>query len=127
VSYSGVWGEKYLKDFEYYMDNDFDTSGALGTVFSLISQINSMGNFQTLNKREIDEAEKFLKSVDKVLNVIFEEEKDVDEEVKALIKKREEARKAKDFAMSDKIRDELLTKGIILEDTANRTVWKRVF
>lgn len=109
------------------MDNDFDTSGALGTVFSLISQINSMGNFQTLNKREIDEAEKFLKSVDKVLNVIFEEEKDVDEEVKALIKKREEARKAKDFAMSDKIRDELLTKGIILEDTANRTVWKRVF
>ncbi|PIZ76049.1 cysteine--tRNA ligase [Candidatus Peregrinibacteria bacterium CG_4_10_14_0_2_um_filter_38_24] len=114
------------KGFEEFMDNDFDLSGALGVVFDLVKSVNGLRDAKKLTQEDVDEAEKFLKNVDEVLDVIFEEEEDLDGDVKALIEKREEARKSKDFAMSDKIRDELKAKGIELEDTAGGTIWKRV-
>lgn len=119
--------EQYMdNNFDERMDNDFDVSGALGVVFDLVKTVNGLRDAKKLTQKDVDEAEKFLKDVDKVLCVIFEEEKDVDDEVKALIEKRKEARASKDFAMSDKIRDELKAKGIELEDTASGTVWKRI-
>lgn len=121
-----LWGEKYLKDFEYYMDDDFNTSGALETVFGLISAINSMMSLGQLTKDEVDSAENFLKSVDRVLGVVFFEEEALSDDLVALIKEREEARKNKDFKRSDEIRDQLLKDGIVLEDTSSGTVWKRI-
>ncbi|MFA6305298.1 MAG: cysteine--tRNA ligase [Candidatus Gracilibacteria bacterium] len=112
-------------DFENVMDNDFDTSGALGAVFDLVTFANTLIQSKKLTKKSANDIVSLFADFDKVLNVIFEEEKDVDDDIKALIKQREEARKSKDFAMSDKIRDELKAKGIELEDTAGGTVWKR--
>ncbi len=113
-------------DFENVMDNDFDTSGALGAVFDLVTFVNTLIQSKKLTKKSANDVTSLFTDFDKVLNVIFEEEKDIDDEVKALIKQREDSRKAKNFAMSDKIRDKLKAKGIELEDTSSGTVWKRV-
>lgn len=123
---SGLWGEACIEDFEYYMDDDFNTSGALEAVFRLIFHINSMSILGTLTRDQLDCAEGALRRVDSVLGVIFYEEVDLNEEQKSLIEQREEARKNKNFKRSDEIREQLLKDGIVLEDTSLGTVWKRL-
>ena len=97
-------GEKHfdsdseLKKFEECMDNDFDTSGAFGVVFELVKNVNTLRDEGKLNKGDVEEVEKFLREVDKVLGVIYvAKEESIDEDVEKLIKEREEARKNKDF------------------------------
>jgi len=109
----------YSNHFEEFMDNDFDTSGALSVLFDLIKDV----GFNSEYKKE--EVLSLLEKLDLVFGIIFAEEASVDSEVEALIKEREEARKAKNFAKSDEIRDLLKEKGIILEDSANGTIWKK--
>jgi cysteinyl-tRNA synthetase len=76
-----------------------------------------------------DDREKVMSQIhefDKVLGVLFPEKaENLSDEITALIKEREEARKSKDWKKSDEIRDQLLSQGIILEDTPKGTVWKR--
>jgi cysteinyl-tRNA synthetase len=110
----------YKKEFEEFMDTDFDTSGALSVVFDLIKKV----GWNTEYKKT--EILKFLKEVDEVLGVIFYKEVEAGSEVEKLIKERENARKEKDFKKADKIRADLLKMGIELEDTAKGTVWKKV-
>lgn len=112
--------------FENFMDNDFDISGALGVVFELVRDLNGLKAVKSLTKQYADDAEKFLRDIDKVLGVIFVEEKAIDEEIEKMIHEREQARKSGDYARSDEIRDTLKEKGILLEDTAKGTIWKRI-
>lgn len=111
--------------FEASMDDDFDTSGALGSVFELVKEVNVLLTAGSLSRSEINNVLSFLKSVDIVLDVVFFEEESIDDEIEALIKEREDARASKDFARSDEIRDELKGRGIVLEDTPAGTIWKR--
>lgn len=111
---------KYALKFEKAMDSDFDTSGALATVFDLIKDV----SFDSEFKKE--EVLAFLEKMDQVLGIIFYKEETLDSEIETLIKQREKARKNKDFAKADKIRKELLKKGIELEDTPNETIWKKI-
>lgn len=113
-------------DFEAAMDDDFDTSGALGAVFELVKEVNVMMKNSTLNKIELSAVLNFLQLVDKIFGVIFVEETSLDKDVEKLIEKRNLARKAKDFKTSDDIRGELLKKGIVLEDTPQGTIWKKL-
>lgn len=112
--------------FETSMDDDFDTSGALGSVFEFVKEINILLARNILNKTELNTVLNFLEDVDRVLVIIFEKEEDLDEKIMLLIKEREKARKDKDFKKSDKARDELLKMGIVLEDTKDGTIWKRI-
>lgn len=112
--------------FEAVMDDDFDTSGALGAVYEFVKEVNVMMNNSTLNKIELAAVLNFLQLVDKVLGVIFVEEATIDSDVEKLIEKRNLARKNKDFKASDAIRDELLERGIVLEDKPQGTIWKKV-
>lgn len=114
------------KKFEEAMDDDFNISGALSVVFDLISNVNGLRQAGKLTKGNIEYTEKFLKNVDKVLGVIFVEEKAIDEEIEKMIHEREQARKSGDYAQGDEIRDALKRRGILLEDTAKGTLWKRV-
>lgn len=107
------------------MDDDFNTSGALGSIFVAIKSVN-----ESLENKMINLDSSFileqLKSLDKVFGVIFPtKEESIDSDVEDLIKKRDEARKNKDFGTSDRIRNELRDRGIELEDTAEGTVWKK--
>ncbi len=127
---SGISGFKtkdVFEEFEKFMDNDFDTSGALSVVYNVISNFNSAKNGGKLSQKMVDEVMSFLEKTDAVLGIIFPEEESekVSSEITDLIKQREEARKNKDYKTSDKIRDELLKKGVVLEDTSNGTIWKK--
>lgn len=121
--------EDYLlpDDFEKFMDNDFDTSGALGVIFDIVRRLNQIVTGAEIGAIDRDNLLQSFKKFDKVLGVIFPlGDAEIDDEVKLLIEQRKEARDNKDFAESDRIRDELLEKGIVLEDTPNGTIWKKV-
>lgn len=110
--------------FEETMDDDFETPNALAALFELIKKINSLNIDLTESDRDI--ILNFLNQIDKVFSVIIPEAQEISDEIEDLIKKRNEARTNKNWEESDKIRDELLKKGIVLEDTPNGTIWKKV-
>jgi cysteinyl-tRNA synthetase len=118
----------YRLQFEEVMDDDFNTAQALGIIFELVSFINK--NIESIKK--IGHAKKTLIDLGKVLG-LFEggkisdssEESSGKAEIENLINLRIAARKNKDFKEADKIRKELEEKGIILEDTKDRTTWRK--
>lgn len=113
-----------LADFETRMDDDLNISGALGAVFDFVRDINRLRSENKLSAVERDKALEVIRRIDRVLD--FQVKKEVlDSEIETLIAKRTQARKNKDFATSDKIRDELLKMGIVLEDTGQGVKWKR--
>lgn len=116
--------KKVLEGFEANLDDDLNISGALGEIFDFIRDINRLRAEDKLSAAERDKALETIRKFDTVLG--FEiKEKALDADIEALIEKRNEARKNKDYALSDKIRDELLAMGIVLEDTPQGVKWKR--
>ncbi len=110
--------------FEDSLDDDLNISGALAAIFDFIKTINRLkdeDNFDFAEKIDILE---LMNSFDTVLNFRFSSE-GIDEEIEKLIAQRTEAKANKDFTVSDKIRDDLLAQGIILEDTRDGVKWKR--
>jgi cysteinyl-tRNA synthetase len=116
-----------LEEFEAGMDDDLNTSVALATIHNLTREVNTAlarKQVKEENKRELLE---LLGRFDSVLNVFGEERKEIlDTEIQSLIEERQEARRRRDFARGDEIRDELAGRGIILEDTKDGVRWKRV-
>jgi cysteinyl-tRNA synthetase len=113
--------------FEKSMDDDFETPKALSAIFDLVKDVNYRMDVESLTRESKEMLMTFLTRIDVVLGILIpSHDESVDDDVMELIKKREEARANKDWKMSDTIRDELLEKGIQLEDTPKGTVWKRV-
>ena len=107
------------------MDDDLNTADALAAVFNLVKDINIMLS-QSPAKQTIKAALDLFNELTEVLGLVYQREEELlDTEIEALIEKRTEARKNKDFALADKIRDELKEKGIILEDSAAGVKWRR--
>jgi len=121
---AGAIIDKVLTDFETWMDDDLNISGALGSVFDYVRDINRLRAENKLSAGERDKALEAIRRIDKVLDFQVKSEA-LDSEIELLIDKRTEARKNKDFANSDRIRDALLAMGIVLEDTAQGVKWKR--
>lgn len=116
------------KAFFESMDDDFNTAGALGDVFDLISAVNvHIGESETPDKEGLELALAFFEMVNDILGFFAAENTGSceEQEIEALIAERNEARKAKNFARSDEIRDMLAARGIVLEDTAQGTRWKK--
>ena len=116
--------DSIIKKFEDAMDDDFNTADAISAVFELVRYINQNTDEKTaLNVLELYK-EKLLMLCD-ILGIILEkEEKLLPEDIEKMIEERQEARKNKDFARADEIRDELLEKGIVLEDTREGVKYK---
>ncbi|MFC4323860.1 cysteine--tRNA ligase [Litchfieldia salsa] len=114
------------EEFITVMDDDFNTANAVSILFDLSKQANYY--LQSKNT-SVEIINKFLKEFEELFQVLGlkldVEEVLLDEEIDALIQKRIEARKNRDFALSDQIRDELKQKNVILEDTPQGTRWKR--
>ncbi|MBU4443947.1 cysteine--tRNA ligase [bacterium] len=117
--------EKYLAEFESALDDDLNISGALGAVFSLMHEINVFRQSAELYSEDARVILKTLEKIDSILNVLTEEKEKFSDEETQLIEARATARKERNWAEADRIRDQLLNLGIILEDTPHGTVWKR--
>ena len=118
---------EFVKNFEEAMDDDNNTANAIAAVFDLVKYSNS--NVSTDNTKQFAEAMyEILTELTDVLGIILEKEEESqgDEDyINEMIEKRAQAKKDKDFALADSIRDELLEKGIVLEDTREGTKWSR--
>ncbi|HEX5563899.1 MAG TPA: cysteine--tRNA ligase [Sporosarcina sp.] len=124
-----VWLHKITEcktDFETAMDDDFNTANGMAAIFELAKLANVY--LMEKNTQHIV-LEEFLSTLDTLMSVLGlpfgTADELLDEEIDALLQERLEARKNRDFARADEIRDELKEKGIILEDTAQGTRWKR--
>ncbi len=108
------------------LDDDLNISVALASLFDFVRDINNLLDANELSKAEAATVSKLIDDFDKVLGVIPKlKEESLPAEAEQLIRKREEARKAKDWKTADSARAQLKTMGIVLEDTAQGVRWKR--
>jgi len=120
-----VTRDGFVQKFEEAMDDDFNTADALAAIFELVKFANT-----TVDHGSQAYAKELLSTMETLADVcglkLDSTEDILDADIEALIQKRQEARKNKDFAMADQIRDELLEKGIELKDTREGVKWKRI-
>ena len=111
--------------FEASMDDDFNTADAIAAIFELVKLANINCGEGSTGKFVLSMKDRIVTLCD-VLGIVTEKEEEIlPDEIERLIEERQEARKNKDYAKADKIRDDLLKKGIILEDTREGVRWKR--
>ena len=115
----------FITKFDEAMDDDFNTADGISAIFELVKFANTHGN--------TDSSKEFLQGLLDEIKLLCDicglevdkQEELLDDEIEALIEERTAARKEKNFARADEIRNELLSKGIILEDTREGVKWKR--
>ena len=115
-----------LQEFEAGMDDDFNTSIALAAIHNLSREVNSALARKQVKTENQQELLALIDRFDTVLNIFGKQQREMlDSEVQSLIDERQEARRRRDFGRADEIRDELASRGIILEDTKDGVRWKR--
>ena len=107
------------------MDDDFNTADAVSAVFELVKFANTCCGGESTLAFLGKVKETILKLCDVLGLIVEKEEEMLDADIEALIEERQAARKAKNFARADEIRDQLLGMGIVLEDTREGVKWKR--
>lgn len=114
------------KDFVKVMDDDFNVQNGITVVYEMAKQLNVYSEKEKVYTDTINNLINTYKKVVEIFGISFSEEKELlDDTIEQLIQERNEARKNKNFKRSDEIRDLLKEQGIILEDTAQGTRWKR--
>ena len=117
--------EKCETDFEAALDDDLNISNALAAVFKLLHEINLYRQKTPLTQADIELIRQSLERIDSVLNILSEPHEVLSEEERKLIDARNQARRERNWAEADRLRNLLLERGIILEDTPKGTTWKR--
>ncbi|SUY34588.1 cysteinyl-tRNA synthetase [Clostridium perfringens] len=117
---------KYKEKYIEKMDDDFNTADAITAIFDLIKDTNT--NITIDSSKELaQKALELIRELGAPLGMFQKSTKgNLEEEIEALIAKRQQARKDRDFALADKIRDELKDRGIVLEDTPQGVRWKMI-
>lgn len=107
------------------MDDDFNTADGISVIFDLVREINTNVTSES-SKELIKYSLGLIRELGGPLGILQKSTKvSIEEEIEELIKQRQQARKDKDWALSDKIRDDLKARGIILEDTPQGVRWKK--
>ncbi len=116
---------EFAAKYEAAMEDDFNTADAIAAVFELVKLSNSTVSVES-SAAYIDGIRELLKKQCDVLGILTERKTEaLDEEIEAMIEARQQARKARNFALADEIRVKLLDMGIVLEDTREGVKWKR--
>ena len=132
-SISGTEGDKavademdaFVKKYEAAMDDDLNTADAISVIFELVKYAN-VNVTEESTKATVELVLNTVTKLCDILGIITEKKKEIlDSDIEALIEERQAARKAKNFARADEIRDQLSDMGIILEDTREGVKWKR--
>ena len=118
--------EKLKEKYEAAMEDDFNTADAVSAVVELVKLANSTADSSS-TKAYVSALRQLIDRLCDVLGIITERKAEIlDSEIEAMIEERQQARKAKNFALADEIRGKLLDMGIALEDTREGVKWKRV-
>ncbi len=123
-----AWLEKisqHVEKFEKEMDDDFNTADGITVLFDLAKQGNVYLREENTSAKVIKSFLNTFEELFSVLGLKINQDELLDDEVDQLIEQRLEARKNRDFALADQIRDKLKEMNIILEDTRQGTRWKR--
>ena len=131
LSVSATSGEQYVEAFKTAMDDDFNTPGALAVLFEMAREINRL---KTEDAEKANGLAVRLKELAGVLGLLEQDPEvflqgdannDEVAEIEALIKQRNEAKAAKNWAVADEVRNKLKAMNIVLEDTPNGTTWRK--
>ena len=114
-----------LEAFGTALDDDLNVSAGLAAVFDLVRELNRRIEARSLSTVDAARAIATLRDVDQVLGVLPEDEAPLSAEASTLVEARAAARAARDWAASDRLRDELLALGIVVEDTRDGQRWRR--
>lgn len=115
------------EQFVTAMDDDFNASNGITALFDLVKSLNRYLELEVTSQGVLSLYDKVLHDLLAVFGLDLEDKSNsIDQEIEALIEERRQARANKDFARSDAIRDQLKEQGILLDDTPQGTVWKRV-
>ena len=117
--------DAYVEEFEKAMDDDFNTADAIAAIFELVKYANTTATAESSKEYLRGLLDRIVKLGDVLGLILDKKEELLDADIEKLIEERQAARKAKDFARADAIRDELLEKGIILKDTREGVQWKK--
>ena len=117
------WNLKYAKEFKNALNDDFNTPDAIAVLFELALKINKNQNIEDIN---------LLVKLGNVIGILSQGVEDflqdnlsAEIDVEGIIKQRDQAKANKDYQMADKLRNDLLEKNILIEDTPSGTVWRR--
>ena len=117
--------EGFIAKFDEAMDDDFNTADAISAIFELVKFVNT-NTSESSSKAFLEALKAEIIMLSDICGLIVEKQEEMlDADIEALIAERQAARKEKNFVRADEIRDELLSKGIILEDTREGVKWKR--
>ena len=115
----------FMAKYEEAMEDDFNTADAISAIFEMVKFTNTNANTES-SKAYVDALYAQLDKMAEICGLILEKKAEIlDEEIEKLIQERQDARKAKNFARADEIRNQLLEQGIVLEDTREGVKWKR--
>ncbi len=115
----------FITAFDEAMDDDFNTADAVTAIFELVKFANTNAT-ETSSKAFVQALKEEIIMLADICGLIVEKKEEIlDTQIEELIQERQEARKAKNFARADEIRDTLLAQGILLEDTREGVKWKR--
>lgn len=117
--------EALKEKYEGAMDDDFNTADGISAVFELVKLSNSTANGES-SREYIEYLKDLITGLSSIMGIKTEKKEEIlEKEIEALIQQRQQARKDKNFALSDEIRNTLLEKGIVLEDTREGVKWRR--
>ena len=117
--------KSFMAKYEEAMEDDFNTADAISAIFEMVKFTNTNANADS-SKAYVDALYAQLDKMAEICGLILEKKAEIlDEEIEKLIQERQDARKAKNFARADEIRNLLLEQGIVLEDTREGVKWKR--
>jgi cysteinyl-tRNA synthetase len=108
------------------LDDDLNIAPALAALFEFTREINRVMDKDGLSPEDRGKVENVLKVINAVIGVMDLEPRERDEEIEAMVKERAQARKEKDWARADRIRDKLLDMGIEVVDAREGSIWRRV-
>lgn len=109
--------------FKEAMNDDFNVQNGLTEIFNLVSLANNYAAQDIVAKNDVNVILEAMVNLTSILGVKLDDQKDLSEEIQQMVDQRDQARADKDFATSDKLRDQLKEMGVILEDTPQGTRW----
>ena len=115
--------QSIIEDFKNAMNDDFNVQNGLTEIFNLVSLANNYSSRDAVAKNAVNVILKAMADLTSILGINLDSQQDLSEEIQQMVDQRDQARADKDFATSDKLRDQLKDMGVILEDTPQGTRW----